>query len=213
MKNVVFIRGWASTDHSFKKFLQAKPVTTEVIMIAADNLLHDFNLVRAVERLDDIIKLQTKQDVILVGHSLGGAVAIAYVAKYPKYISKLFLINTIGYPINGDMTKDSVKMFFRNSKKFFSQISVKSMEAINLLKRPHFHIMLGRFAKKINLSGIAKNITIPVTIMYGNNDKLVSIKISQKLKHDIPNSKLIIMDGMDHDWIQTNPEVFWQYLK
>ena len=212
MKTIVFIRGWASTNYSFKNFLQTAPADQRVVMIGADQLIENQNLIDAAEKLEKFIKTKQIDDFVLVGHSLGGAVAISYAAEYPQKISELYLINSIGFPLDGRFVKESLKMISRNSKKIIHHSDKKLLEAVNFLSKPLFHLKLGEFARKINVIETARRIDIPTQILYGNADHLVSINPSQQLHRAIKGSKLKVLPNLDHDWIQTHPENFWHII-
>ncbi len=212
MKNFVFIRGWASTDYSFKKFLQTVPVDIKVEMIGADRLIENQDLMDAAKKLDEYIQSKQIDKFVLAGHSLGGAVAIAYAATYPQKITQLYLINSVGFPFEGDFGKESLKMISRNSKKAFHNSDKKFFEAINFLSKPLFHLKLGKFARRINTVDIARKINLPTQILYGDADKLVSVTASQQIHQAVKGSILKILPNLDHDWIQTDPEHFWRTL-
>lgn len=213
MKTLVLIRGWASVGHSFKKLVISTPKDWQVVLIGADELIKNHDFDQAADNLEKIIKQKKITDFILAGHSLGGAVAIAYSAKYPYSHSKLILINTAGFPLPGSFYPETLKMFFRNSKKTVSHFSLKVREAMNLLKNPYFHLKLGKFAREANIIYLAGKVTKPVLILYGNQDLLIPLQVAQEIKQSLPNARLKILKDLDHDWIQTHPDIFWQEMK
>ncbi len=213
MKTIVFIRGWASTEYSFRKFVQSKPPDWDLILIGADEIIQDNNIEKSVKMLDSLIKQNDlNSSFILAGHSLGGALAIAYAAKYSQKINKLYLINTVGAPLTGTFEKESIKMIWRNSKKLLKQIKTKIYEGINLLLKPVFHIKLGKFARGLDLLNEAAKIRVPTYILYGDEDQLVSRSITEQIFQKIPKAKLILLKAHDHDWIQTDPDLFWNII-
>lgn len=212
MKTLVFIRGWASLDYTFKKFLASKPDDWEVIIIAADKLLEDFNIDHAADKLHKIIAEKKISKFVLAGHSLGGAVAIAYAAKYPQIHSQVIIINPVGSPISESIIPYSLKMVFRNSIKNSQEWPIKIREGINLLKNPFFNTKLGKFAKELDILSQASQVNKPVLILFGDQDKLVPLKTAQDIKNAINNSKLQILKNHNHDWITFYPEKFWEIL-
>lgn len=213
MKTLVFIRGWASTEYSFRKLIQSKPADLELVLIGADEIIQDNNIEKAVKTLDSSLKQKKlPASFILAGHSLGGALAIAYAAKYPQKINKLYLINTVGAPLTGNFEKESMKMIWRNSKKLLRQIKTKFYEGVNLLLKPSFHIKLGRFARRLDLLDQAAKITVPTYILYGDEDQLVSRSVTDQIYQKIPKAKLILLKSQDHDWIQIQPDLFWNII-
>lgn len=211
IKTLVFIRGWASTDYSFRKFLQSKPDNWQIILLAADELIIDNDLVEAVEKMEE--RLKKTDRFYLAGHSLGGALALSYAAKYPDKVRQLYLINSVGYPLEGKFGKESLKMLLRNSQKAIRDLDKKFIESLNFLKKPHFHLKLGRFARQLNILPLAMNILLPTVIIHGEADRLVSFKVTQEIHQSIKGSKLKILPYLDHDWIQTHPQEFWKQME
>lgn len=213
MNTLVLIRGWASVDYTYAKFLKTKPANWKVKIIAADELIYDFNLEKAADRLQKIINEENLDNFVLAGHSLGGAVALAYSAKYPQHHSQIIIINSVGVQQTGLFLIAGLKMTFQNSQKAASQLPVKIRETLNVLSNPYFHFKLGKFARDVNILPFAGEIQKPVLILYGDQDQLVSLKTAQEIQNSIKNSKLQILSGLDHDWISFYPEKFWEILE
>ena len=57
------------------------------------------------------------------------------------------------------------------------------------------------------------NITIPTLLIWGNNDKIVPIKIAQEIKMLVKNSDLKIIDKAGHNSFLDNPNLFYSYVK
>lgn len=212
MNTLVLIRGWASVEYSFKKFLETKPKNWNILLIGADELIKNCDIDQAAEKLEKIIQSEKLAKFVLAGHSLGGALAITYSAKYPQTHSKLILVNTVGSPLPGSFLKETIKMIFRNSQKTVKHWPLKVREGINIIRNPAFHIKLGKFARSVNVLEYAGRIDKSVLILFGDHDKLVPLQTSEAIHKKIKQSKLEILKGYDHDWIQNHPEIFWQYL-
>lgn len=93
----VFLHGLGATHRYWLTYLRRKPIAGQVTLI---DLLgfgdspkpwfrHDLD--RHLERLRAVIGQERGQ--VLVGHSLGAALALAYAARYPDDVGKLVLIS------------------------------------------------------------------------------------------------------------------------
>jgi pimeloyl-ACP methyl ester carboxylesterase len=213
MNTLVLIRGWASVEYSFKKFLETKPKNWNILLFGADELIKNGDMDQAAEKLEKIIQSKKLAKFVLAGHSLGGALAITYSAKYPQTHSKLILVNTVGSPLPGSFLKETLKMIFRNSQKTVKHWPLKVVEGINIIRNPAFHIKLGKFARSANVLEYANLIDKPVLILYGDEDRLVPLETSKAIHKQIKQSKLKVLKDYDHDWIQNHPEIFWKYLR
>jgi pimeloyl-ACP methyl ester carboxylesterase len=100
---IVALHGWMDNSNSFLPLAQ---ISDGIDLLAVDFAGHGesehrpagtfYHLVDYVhDTLELLIKLD-KGPVILMGHSLGGSIAQAVAAAYPKLVSKLILIDTPG---------------------------------------------------------------------------------------------------------------------
>jgi len=209
MKSVIFIRGWASLEESFKGFRESCPKGYKVEIISAELLLKKFDLNEATTRLKEIIE-KKEQRVILSGHSLGGALALYFTSKYPELVSRLILVNSTGTG-SGILRYQSIESFMlEHLKRRQFRLKRKLREAVNVLKNPLFQAKLAYFAHILDLKEEAKAIKVPTTLIWGNYDLLVPVEQGMQLHQLIHGSKFIELEGMDHDWVMHSPELFWE---
>lgn len=120
------VHGFRGTHHGLA--LIAKPLQKKFNVIVPDlpgfakgDRLKKHDLNGYVTWLDDFIKKQgLKEKPILLGHSFGSIVVSAYVAKHPRSVSKLILVNPIGAPALEGPKKFLTKMavlFYRVGEK------------------------------------------------------------------------------------------------
>jgi len=101
---LVMIHGFRGTHHGLA--LIAKRLEKYFTVIVPDlpgfakgDKLEKHDLDGYVTWLDGFMKKQSlKEKPILLGHSFGSIVASAYVAKHPRSVTKLILVNPIGAP-------------------------------------------------------------------------------------------------------------------
>lgn len=210
---IIFIRGWASQHYSFNKFIKTKPDNWQLELIAAEELLIDLNLNNAVKKLEDIIQKMDDDKITLAGHSLGGALALAYTVKHPEKIKQLIVINSAGTPFKYSYLQLSHRLVCQHIRRPVIFGFYKIIEGWGVIRRPFFQIKLAMFAKQLDLLPWVESIKVPVLILHGEHDVLIPTESSKKLHQKIDKSKLIVLPNYDHDWLHFNPEVFWQYLK
>ncbi len=159
--------------------------------------------VLSIQDYADIIKeLLDKinaKNIILIGHSFGGQIAISYSLKYK--VEKLVLLAS-PYRVH-------------KSKKTFKTRLFKIIKKTPILKN-HLEYFKKRFGstdyknakgvmrdilvKKVNLdmSLDIKNIDVPTLIVWGDKDTAVPVDDAKYLKDNILNSELIIYEGATH---------------
>ena len=160
---------------------------------------------------------------ILVGHSLGGAVVLKCVIDHPENFSGMFLVDPA--PANGLKTLEvvySVLESFKNHPDFLE----KSLEGIMPTKQEMAKILVeegmkmnpkafsgnARALEEYDYSQNLKDIKIPVKILWGSLDPIVSRESLEKMAKMIPNCQFEVFDGIGHSVIVENPKKFIETL-
>lgn len=179
---------------------------------------------------------------ILVGHSWGGALALAYALKYPGEVSAMVLLAPAAYPDQGDsrLLYTAIRtpvvsdlglwlgksiLGYRTLKRILAQaFSPQTMpdEYFRLAKSSWLgHKRLKAFLEdewslNESLKKMSKRyseIEIPVVIVTGDEDKIVSAKENAyRLQAAIPHSHLIQLKATGHEIPQTHPESVYAAL-
>jgi pimeloyl-ACP methyl ester carboxylesterase len=168
------------------------------------------------------------RNLILVGHSFGGAVALLTALKLSEErsdrLSGLVLIDSAGYkqplpgyisvlrvPILGPLllnllpSERAARSVLKLACYDRSRITREQVAAYAApLDSPGGRHALVQTAKQIippNIEGITsryQNISVPTLILWGRQDRIVSLKIGQQLHGAITNSRLVILESCGH---------------
>lgn len=166
------------------------------------------------DALAAMIKAQTDEKILWIGHSFGCRVGLQLAARHPDLVSGLCLIAAAGLPRKRPLWH---RMYYGAQVKLFK--SLKRLIPLGLSQDwlykkfgsadyrsagPLRHI----FVKVVNedLGDIAAQISCPVTLIYGENDTETPPDIGVRLSRIIPHAKLILMDGFDHYSILTGAQ-------
>jgi pimeloyl-ACP methyl ester carboxylesterase len=173
---------------------------------------------------------------VLVGHSWGGSLALAYAVEYPTELSAIVLLAPAAYsdggpdqfmravlktPIVGDVSltmgrvifgqhqlkKELQKAFYPESvpEEYLRQASASWLRHKQLRAILEDEYSLDRDLEKV--SRHYSEISIPVVIVTGDHDKVVSAKQNAyRLKTSITHSQLIELKNTGHQVPQTHPE-------
>ena len=170
---------------------------------------------------------ETTKDVILIGHSFGGKIAIKYATKYPERINKLILTGAAG--IKHKLTTKQ-KIFFILAK---TGKTVFSLPIINNFQKPIHKIFskLARSRKKDYYSAssrmkeIMKNILAeeitdhldkiknPTLLVWGREDRTTPLSDGKIMNERIEDSKLIIVDNANHSLPYQKPKEFAKIIE
>ena len=161
-----------------------------------------------LEWLRGFIKARRYKDVVLCGHSMGGAIVQMYALKYPEELRGLILIGTGAklkvshqYFEKAQDDADPVRVWVDAQKVHFTgvepdlyQLLVERAAQIgpdvglnDLLCCDQFDVM----------SEISK-INLPTEIIAGSMDQLTPVKFADYLANNIANSQEHVIQGGDH---------------
>jgi len=179
---------------------------------------------------------------VLVGHSWGGSLALAYAVKYPKELSAIVLLAPAAYsdggpdqflravlktPVIGDVSltlgrvilgehllkKELARAFYPDSvpDEYLRRASSSWLQHKQVRAILEDEYILDKDLEKI--SKHYAEISIPVVIVTGDHDKVVSPKHNAyRLKTSIAQSKLIELKNSGHQVPQTHPESIYNAL-
>ena len=147
------------------------------------------------------------QEVILCGHSLGGAIAQAYYFKYPKDLRALILVGTGARlrvsPAILEATQKDIKQyidtipvgaFFKKTSKDIINQFVSDTSKL----KPAVIYTDYKICDSFDTLENTSKINVPCLIICGNKDLLTPPKYSQFFKEKIKNSKLVIVKNAAH---------------
>ena len=209
MEDLVFLSGIGRNKKSYKGFFSLAPKNWNLHFLNSVFLMQ-FGQDRAIEEIGIFLDKNNIVKANLVGHSLGGGLALLYASRYSKRVNHLFLLDSIGVNENKPLLNQVVDFFHaRPIRKI-----VEDLKAIpTVVKHPILFSKLSSYVRRVDLQNEAENINVPTTIMWGEDDPLVSSSSGKKLSSIIKNSKFIVFSGVGHDWSLHNPELFWQNIK
>jgi len=167
-------------------------------------------------------KLEIKKS-ILVGHSMGGLIALDFYQKFKGKVMSIILINS-SYAVNMKTVKLSfpMKFFGINAINIVSRTRKKKPKYRNFQKfKKHsdlallcgaypsssslkFRIKLIFDMIKLDFSSILRKINVTVLIIDGKNDEIFRAGIGKQISEAIPNSKFHLISG-GHLIILKNP--------
>lgn len=227
MKKVYIIHGWSYSIDKYQKLselLETKGLKT--FLLKVPGLTEKMNTDK-IWGIEDYVKwlkgiLDQEKDpaspqggkVILIGHSNGGRIALNFALKYPQKLHKLVLIDSAGIYHN-ELPIRAKRIIFSALAKIGKKLT-SSEDLKNLLYRltgerdyKNASTQMGKVMNNLIKSDASLNlskITIPTLIIWGDEDKVLSLQDGEKMQKQIKNSKLKIVQGARHSPQFTNPE-------
>ena len=202
-RTIVMLHGWGQ-NIEMMKFIGDK-LDEDVLIIdlpgfgkskEPDTVLSIYDYANLVH---DLISNLEIKNIILIGHSFGGKIALAYASKYK--VEKLVLLaspfkskeNKIN--IRTNVLKKLKKVPGLNKLEEFAKNHIGSTDYKNTSG-----IMREILVKHVNLdiTEDVKKITCPTLIIWGDNDECVPVSDGKLLEKLIKDSGLIVFEGCTH---------------
>ena len=167
-------------------------------------------------------KNEIAKNMILIGHSFGGRIAIKYAARYPEKVDKLILTGAAGIKHKLTVKQKALFILTKIGKVFFS------LPVINHFQKPVYNIFskIARSRKKDyynaspRMKEIMKNVLVedltdylgkiktPTLLVWGKEDKTTPLADGEIMKFKIQNSKLKVIEDANHSLPYQKAEEF-----
>ena len=190
----------------------------------------DFDYELLSEDLYDYCLQKDLENIILLGHSMGGKTAMLFAAKYPKMVSKLIVADIAPrfYPahhqkiLEGLSSLDFEEIVTRQeADKALSNFVSHGPTRLFLLKNLYW-IEPGKLAFRINLEALIKNINeigeaLPSHLIFtgetlfikGDQSEYISVQDEKQIKIQFPKAIIKTVENAGH-WLHAeNPESFF----
>ena len=166
--------------------------------------------------VEEYIKKEAVKDPVLVGHSMGGAIAITLaLAKFK--LAGLVLVGT-GARLRVQPTiLSKVKENYEEASKLIAAWSVSprsdpviAQRIAQELLRTNSRVTYGDFmaCEKFDRMNEVQNITCKTLIVVGEDDRMTPVKYSQYLHEKILGSKLVVIPGAGHSVMLEQQRLF-----
>ncbi|MFX1273530.1 MAG: alpha/beta fold hydrolase [Promethearchaeota archaeon] len=217
---LIFIHGSGESSYVWKD--QMSYLNLDYSLIALDLPSHaksaefeKLSLDLYVESIKGLVDHLHLKKVILVGHSLGGAIAQAYYFKYREDIASLilcatgvrlrvspFIFNSIRDDYNEYLKTIPLGAFYRKTSK---QIINDFLEEVSKIEAEVAYKDFS-ICNEFDVLNKINRVRVPCLIICGNADKLTPIKYSQYFKDKIENSILKLIKNAGHMVMLEKPE-------
>jgi pimeloyl-ACP methyl ester carboxylesterase len=204
-KRLVLLHGWAANLHNFETLIPILSSVFQVIALDLPGFGHSqtpqktFGVFEYANFLDKFLDYLDVKETFLLGHSMGGSVAIAYTLSFNR-AKKLVLEDCAGIRRKGLFTLAKIQFIEtfkflllpehrRYLKHIFGSADYRSAGAM----RPTLVRMVNE-----DLSGLLPEIKLPTLVIWGQNDTTTTLIEAKQINRRIPRSKLEILPDCGH---------------
>ena len=175
------------------------------------------------EIVAELVRLEAAADVVIVGHSYGGAVAVLACAKLGPRVRGLVLIDAASYqqrlPFFVTLYRHRITRWAiaRASASFRSRFVLRYLfvdrgrvtgerveRYAGAMRLDGSDAASARVAEQIRAADFAevtrviRDTRVPTLIIWGDRDRAVPVAFARRLHHDIPGSHLAILPACGH---------------
>ena len=180
----------------------------------------DYRSEAQATRLHELLQAKGLTSNIHVGgNSMGGAISVAYAAKYPKEVKSLWLVDSAGFWSAGvpksleGATLENNPLLINNKEDFYKMYDFvmykppyvpKSVKAVFAQERINNKELDAKILQQIVTDSVeerAKIIAkynIPTLVVWGEKDQVIKPETVNVIKEIIPQAQVIIMPEVGH---------------
>ena len=152
------------------------------------------------------------QKAAVAGHSMGGYVALAFAKLHPDRISGLGLVSTQTladppdrkegrYKTAADVAEKGIGGVVETMKPKFSPSEEYQNKVSVIMQRQQPAAFIGALkamAERMDTSSLLANLNIPVVVIHGDADSLISIDRAREMKNAVPHAHFVELKGVGH---------------
>jgi pimeloyl-ACP methyl ester carboxylesterase len=169
--------------------------------------------------VEGFVAFKRLDNMIIMGNSLGGHIALMYTLKNGSKVKKLILTGSSGlfedsmggsYPKRGNYQyiKERVSYTFYNPDVATKELIDEVFEITNSIPKCLKIVAIAKSAQRNNMADEIPNIKIPTLLVWGLNDTITPPMVAHEFNRLIPNSELKFIDRCCHAPMMEHPEAF-----
>lgn len=177
------------------------------------------------EYVEDVRKFCDEKhlkNIVMIGHSMGGAIAQKFALMHPECLRAIVLVCTGAKLRVNPIILDAIErsydeaieliVGFAFSDKTVGEIKTMSREEMKRIRPEAVYSDL-EACDKFNIMNRLGEIKLPTLIVCGVEDRLAPVKYSEYLKDNISNSKFVAIADAGHMVMLEKPEEFNKELE
>lgn len=174
--------------------------------------------------INRFLKFKKLNQVVLIGNSLGGHVGLVFTSSHQENVKALVLTGSSGLYENAfggsfprresyDYIREKVEFTFYDPAVATKELVDDVYKSVNDRSRVIRILALAKSAIRHNMSKDLSRITIPVSLIWGKQDKVTPPEVAEEFHELLPNSELNWVDKCGHAPMMERPEDFNIYLE
>lgn len=169
--------------------------------------------------LEEFVRSKNLDDMIIMGNSLGGHIALLYTLRNSSKVKKLILTGSSGlfedsmggsYPKRGNYQyiRERVAYTFYDPNVATKELIDEVFEITNSIPKCMRIVAIAKSAQRNNMADEIPNISIPTLLVWGLNDTITPPVVAYEFNRLIRTSELKFIDKCCHAPMMEHPEKF-----
>lgn len=228
-KNLIMLHGWGQDVSTFWNVVDLLKDKYTIYLIdfpgfgRSDTPQHPYTISDYAEIVREFMLKEKLKKPIILGHSLGGRIAIKLSSRYPELIDKLILESTAGLKPRRDL----LKPIFYFSSKFLNYLMPNVFNLKEKIRYKIYSLLESDYLKagilkptltnilKEDLTNDLKKINVETLLIWGEKDptKEASLTNGKRMYQLINNSRIEVFEDVGHFPHLEKPERFAYYVK
>lgn len=231
---IVLLHGLGDDKNSF--VTAVRELTQDYRVILPDLQAHgdnaqtedrDYSIAGQARFIEELLQKLNANRVFIGGNSMGGHVALSFASRSSENAVGLILLNSAGVQI----AQDSVYKPYPSQvdSKFFSNMFAQLFVTPPAFPKPvmqymanelnpripffNFLIQQVQTGEDLRMNEKSKLVTANSLIIWGKQDPLLGVEVAQRLKQNLVNSELVLLENVGHSPQIEVPEQVQSSLK
>lgn len=177
----------------------------------------DYSPPAQIERLRELSQALNLKNLHLGGNSMGGQIALLYAALYPTEVNSLWLLSpavarsSFKSDVLKVITESGRNSLIARNVKEFQEVMALGMSKPPFIPKPMLEVLAQeriqnaaleeRIFQKIidhSVEDQIRGMETPTLIVFGNQDRIISIETADVLSKLLPNSKVVVVQNAGH---------------
>lgn len=177
------------------------------------------NVKNLAKYIKKFIEYKQLNDVILMGNSLGGHIALYYSKIYPDDVKAMVLTGSSGlyekslgdtYPKRGnyEYIKQKTEEVFFDPKVATKEIVDDVFETVNNRSKTIKVLAIAKSAIRHNMAKDLPKLNTPACVIWGKNDNVTPPEVAVDFQKLLPDADLFWLDECGHAPMMEHPDTF-----
>lgn len=230
--NIVLLHGFAERATVWNDFIKLLPTEHTYYCFDYANLTFCQTIEEYADWVNSELEERSIDKVLLIGHSMGGYISMAFSKKYPEKLVGLGLFHSTAFADSDEKKAARLKtvefinkygtsvfvedflpnMYHRDYRKNNKQKILDQLEDNRTIKKEALIVATLAMQQRQDTSQTLESLELPVFLIIGKDDKFISYESSLDLISKIENPDILILNKVAHAGFAEAPLVCSSFI-